>query len=152
MVIDGALKRLAPSEVLEALQGALAAERRAAADYDAHAHAGEQSGAPQDVCEALETLRDVEQEHAARLAARIAALGGMPTGALPRVEPRVAGDSLRDWIKADLEAEQWAIVEYARLVADIVDDDETVELMTELLFDEIRHATWLKTTLRSLRT
>ena len=76
----------------------------------------------------------------------------MPTGALPRVEPRVAGDSLRDWIKADLEAEQWAIVEYARLVADIVDDDETVELMTELLFDEIRHATWLKTTLRSLRT
>jgi bacterioferritin (cytochrome b1) len=151
-VADGALKRLTPGEVLKALHVALAAERRAAADYDAHGRAAERSGAPRKVCEALETLRDVEKEHAARLAARIAALGDMPTEAPSHPEPPATGDNLTGWVEADLGAEQWAIVEYARLVAHVLDDDETVELMTELLCDEIRHANWLRVTLRSLST
>ena len=63
---------------------------------------------------------------------------------------QTVGGILADWLAYDLKGEQWAIVEYARLVAGIVDDDETAELMAELLQDEIRHARWLKSTLRAL--
>ena len=136
--------RLAQDEILAGLNAALLAERQAVADYDAHAQATSQP----DIREALETLRDVEQEHALRLAARIAALAGEP--AAETAEPQTAGDTLASRLARDLQGEQWAIVEYARLVAGTVDDDETAELMTELLLDEIRHAAWLKATLRRL--
>ncbi|MGD8598253.1 MAG: ferritin-like domain-containing protein, partial [Anaerolineae bacterium] len=136
--------RLAPDEILAGLNRALRAERQAVADYDAHARACERL----DVRNALETLRDVEREHGLRLARRITALGGSPVS--EPADARPLGESLADWLADDLQSEQWAILEYARLVAGIVDDDETVELMTELLVDEIRHATWLKSTLRAL--
>jgi bacterioferritin (cytochrome b1) len=58
---------------------------------------------------------------------------------------------LADHLAQDLVGEQWAIVEYARLVAGISNHEETTELMTELLLDEICHARWLKSTLRSLQ-
>jgi bacterioferritin (cytochrome b1) len=135
---------LTSDEILAGLDSALAAEHQAVADYHAHAQACDQP----DIREALETLRDVEREHALRLALRIAALGGSPTSLTPQSRP--ADDTLADWLKQDLSAEQWAIVEYAELVAGIYDDDETVELMTELLLDEIRHARWLKAMLRTL--
>jgi bacterioferritin (cytochrome b1) len=90
----------------------------------------------------------VEREHALRLAERIAALGGNLPGAQPEAQP--AGATLEEWLAHDLSGEQWAIVEYARLVAGIVDDDETAELMAVLLRDEIRHARWLKSALRKL--
>jgi bacterioferritin (cytochrome b1) len=83
-----------------------------------------------------------------RLQARISALGGTAVDQVPA--PRPVGDTLAAWLAQDLQAEQWAIIEYARLVAGIVDDDETAELMAELLLDEIRHAGWLKATLRAL--
>jgi rubrerythrin len=57
---------------------------------------------------------------------------------------------LAEWLAHDLRGEQWAIVEYARLVAGIMDDDATAELMSELLQDEIRHARWLKAALRAV--
>ena len=91
----------------------------------------------------------MEREHGLRLAARITALGGSP--AHETAEPEATSGRLADWLEQDLAGEQWAVVEYARLVAGIVDDDETAELMTELLQDEIRHAGWLKATLRALR-
>ncbi len=138
------LAHLTQEEILVRLNQALAAERQAVADYDAHAQAGD----PPDVQVALETLRDVEREHAARLMARIVELGGRPTGQTP--EPGTAGDTLATRLEHDLRGEQWAIVEYARLVAGILDDEKTVELMAELLLDEIRHARWLKATLRAL--
>lgn len=146
------LIRLTASEVLAGLNVALAAERQAGADYAAHARACKGSGAPSDVCTALEMLGEVEQEHAQRLAARIAALGGTPDDPVPpgEAEAQTAGNRLAQWLVSDLAAEQWAIVEYARLVAGIVDDDETAALMAELLADEIRHAAWLKANLRSM--
>ena len=93
-------------------------------------------------------MRDVERQHALRLALRITALGGSPASESAEAQP--AGNNLADWLTRDLVGEQWAIVEYARLVAGIADDDETAEMMTELLVDEIRHAGWLKSTLREL--
>jgi rubrerythrin len=138
------LIRLTADEILAGLSAALVAEEQAAADYQAHAQATNQTS----IREALETLCDVEREHALRLAQRITALGRRPAN--PEPEARLAGDSLADWLAQDLEGEQWAIVEYARLVAGAVDDDETAELMAELLWDEIRHARWLRSTLRAI--
>jgi bacterioferritin (cytochrome b1) len=137
------LIRLTADEILAGLSEALEAEEQAAADYHAHAQASDQTS----IREALETLRDVEREHALRLALRITALGGRPASPAPKAQPE--GDTLAGWLAQDLQGEQWAIVEYARLVAGAVDDDETAELMAELLWDEIRHARWLKSTLRA---
>lgn len=138
------LQRLTADEITTALGVALRAEYQAVADYGHHARATDQP----EIRQALETLCDVEREHAMRLQARISALGGTAIDQVP--EPQHMGDSLTAWLAQDLQAEQWAIIEYARLVAGIVDDDETAELMTELLLDEIRHAGWLKSTLRTL--
>lgn len=135
---------LTADQILDGLRSALLAERQAAADYQAHSQASDRA----DVREALQTLSDVEREHAQRLSMRITALGCTPASQAP--EPQPAGDRLASWLTRDLEGEQWAIVEYARLVAGIVDDDATAELMAELLLDEIRHAAWLKSTLRVL--
>jgi bacterioferritin (cytochrome b1) len=142
---DRAFTKLTAGEILDRLSRALLAERQAVADYGAHARECDRL----DIQEALETLREVEREHALRLALRITALGGAPESQEANARP--SGDTLAASLALDLEGEQWAIVEYARLVAGIMDDDETAELMTELLLDEIRHAGWLKTTLRALQ-
>lgn len=144
-MVDPTPKRLTPDEILSLLNEALLAERQAVADYHAHAQASEDL----DIQEALETLRDVEREHGLRLALRITALGGRPTS--QEVSPRALGATLADWLAQDLVGEQWAITEYARLVAYVMEDEETVELMAELLYDEIRHADWLKSTLHALQ-
>lgn len=136
--------RLTRDEILAGLEQALRAERQAVADYHRHAQACDQA----DIREALETLRDVERQHELRLALRITALGGSPPG--QAAKPGPGDEALADQLAHDLHDEQWAIVEYARLVAGIADDDETAELVTELLLDEIRHARWLKSTLRAL--
>jgi bacterioferritin (cytochrome b1) len=137
------LIQLSPREILAGLEAALLAEQQAVADYAAHARG---SKSP-DMAEALEALRDVEEEHARRLASRIVALGGSP--ARQPLQPQPAGETLADWLEHDLRGEQWAIVEYARLVASILDDEQTAEMMTELLVDELRHARWLKAALRT---
>jgi bacterioferritin (cytochrome b1) len=142
---DRAFTQLTPDEVLEGLERAVLAERQAVADYGAHAQAYDQPG----VREALLALRDVEREHALRLALRITALGGSPPS--QEATPKPVGEGLAWSLAHDLEAEQRAIVEYARLVAGIVDDDDTAGLIAELLIDEIRHAAWLKSTLRFLQ-
>jgi bacterioferritin (cytochrome b1) len=139
------LTRLSTDAILADLNRALVAERQAVADYDDHARVSGQA----DIRKALESLRDVEAEHAARLATRITLLGGSPAAEMPAA--RATGETLEDRLIYDLEGEQWAIAEYARLVAGIVDDDETAGLMAELLMDEIRHAAWLKATLRAVQ-
>jgi bacterioferritin (cytochrome b1) len=139
------LTQLSPSEILAGLHAALLAEQQAVVDYGAHARASQSP----DIADALETLRDVEQEHAQRLTSRIVALGGSP--AEHALRPQPAGDNLVAWLEHDLRGEQWAIVEYARMVAGILDDDLTAEMMAELLVDEMRHARWLKTTLAAER-
>jgi bacterioferritin (cytochrome b1) len=138
----GTLTKLTAAQILEGLHAAILAEMQAVADYHSHAR----SALDAEVSEVLATLGDVEQDHALRLAERIAALGGSPPDEQPVAQS--TGDTLTEWLAHDLEGEQWAIVEYARMVAGIVDDDETAELMAELLRDEIRHARWLKSALR----
>jgi bacterioferritin (cytochrome b1) len=140
----GTLTMLTAEEILDGLHVAILAEIQAVADYDSHAQAAPEA----EMGEALAALADVEREHALRLAERITALGGSPPSGKPRAQP--PSGTLADWLAHDLKGEQWAIVEYARLVAEIVDDDETAELMAELLRDEIRHARWLKSALRTL--
>ena len=139
------LTRLTRDEIVEALQRALLAEQQAVIDYHRHAQASDRPG----IREALESLRDVEREHALRLMRRIEALGGQPAGTTP--QPKPAGKETSAQLEQDLCGEQWAIVEYARLVAGIMDDDETATLMAELLLDEIQHAAWLKATLLVLQ-
>lgn len=139
-----ALTMIGPDEILEGLYAALLAEIQAVADYEGHAAAVPDA----ETGETLAALADVEREHAVRLGERIVALGGSPPS--DRVAAQSAGSTVADWLAHDLKGEQWAIVEYARLVAGIVDDDETAELMAELLRDEIRHARWLKSALREL--
>ena len=145
MALDRKISILSKQEILAGLNKALLAEYQSIADYGAHAEACQQP----EIREALEALREVERDHALRLALRITALGGSATS--QTILPRRMGDSLVEWLAMDLAAEQWAITEYARLIAGIVDDDETADLMAELLRDEIRHATWLKATWRRLR-
>ena len=135
---------LTSEEVLAGLAEALSAERQAIEDYDAHARAAEDPT----IREALEALSSVEREHALRLTLRITALDGTPSTA-PARSPDTAR-SLGAMLRDDLEAEQWAIARYADLVARIVDDPGTAELMAELLADEITHAQWLKATLAEM--
>jgi len=139
------LIRLSSGEILAGLHAALLAEQQAVADYGAHARARQAS----DIAATLEALRDVEQEHARSLTARIADLGGSAPQHTPQPQP--AGESLVEWLEHDLRGEQWAIVEYARLVAGILDDEESAEMMAELLVDEMRHARWLKAMLVALQ-
>ncbi|MFN2218396.1 MAG: ferritin-like domain-containing protein [Anaerolineae bacterium] len=140
----GTLTKLTATQILDGLHAAILAEMQAATDYHSHSQAATNA----EMSEALATLGDVEREHALRLAKRIAALGGSPPSDQPAPQP--TGATLAEWLAHDLGREQWAIVEYARMVAGIVDDEETAELMAELLRDEIRHARWLKSALRRL--
>jgi bacterioferritin (cytochrome b1) len=145
-VADRFLVDLTADEILAALGQALQAEVQAVADYNAHAQACDLV----DIREALLTLRDVEREHARRLVLRICALGGKP--AQKAAKPQPVNDTLAARLEQDLKAEQWAIVEYARLIAGILRDEETVEMMTDLLIDEMRHAQWLKSVTRAPQT
>ena len=140
----GTLTKLTAAQILQGLHAAILAEMQAVADYHSHAR----SAPDPEVSEVLATLGDVERDHALRLAERIAALGGSPPDDWPAAQP--SGGTLADWLAHDLGGEQWAIVEYARMVSGIIDDDETAELMAELLRDEIRHARWLQSALRKV--
>lgn len=54
-------------------------------------------------------------------------------------------------LKLELEQEQLAIKDYAITLAAVSTDMETLDLLEEHLFDEMRHAKWLKQTLMRLR-
>ncbi|MBC7294196.1 MAG: hypothetical protein H5T84_08895, partial [Thermoleophilia bacterium] len=99
----------------------------------------------------------VEQEHAANLSRRIRELGGRPVepGGPSTVAGRVAAAASRtlptaEMLRLELAEEQAAIKHYAMAVADIVDDEDTLSMLSEHLQDEIAHATWLKRQIRAL--
>lgn len=144
------LSRLSRDEILAGLLDALWAERQAQVDYQAQAQLcrllSEVSEATE-LADTFEALAHVERDHARRLASRIIDMGGSPPREI--VQPQPGGQGLSEWLVHDLRGEQWAIVEYARLIAGALDDDDTAELMTELLVDELRHARWLGATLRT---
>jgi bacterioferritin (cytochrome b1) len=49
-----------------------------------------------------------------------------------------------EMLRLEMQREQQAIKDYSIPVADIIDDMITLEMLEEQLFDEMRHAKWLK--------
>jgi bacterioferritin (cytochrome b1) len=93
----------------------------------------------------------VEQRHARDLAARIKALGGAPTepGGAETVVGRAAGAataqaSTVEMLRLGLAEEQQFIRDYAAEIAEIMEDEETLDMLEEHLVDEIQHSRWLK--------
>jgi bacterioferritin len=97
-----------------------------------------------------------EQQHADRIAARIAQLGGAPDfhpqGLLTRSHSEyVEGETLVDMIREDLVAERIAIDSYAEMIRYIGDDDPTTRSMLEdILANEEEHAEDLANLLATL--
>lgn len=141
------------AQIIEALNKDLRAELSAVEIYAAHAEI-----IPQDViAQGVRAILEVEQRHARDLAARIKVLGGTPAGAggVETVAGRSIGAATAqattvDMLRLELAEEQQAIKDYAAQIADILDDDETVELLEEHLADEMEHARWLKVEIRAL--
>ncbi|MDH7488554.1 MAG: ferritin-like domain-containing protein [Anaerolineae bacterium] len=140
-------------EVIAVLQDALKAELAAVEMYAAHAKAIPEAA----VSDGVRAILEVEQEHAANLSRRIRELGGRPVepGGPSTVAGRVAtaaSQALRtaDMLRLELSEEQTAIKHYAMAVAEIMDDEDTLSMLTEHLQDEIAHATWMKRQIRIL--
>jgi len=138
---------MTPKEIIAALNGALNAELSAVEMYTAHARAILEPG----IAQAVQAIRDVEQGHAQALAARVRALGGEPVaaGGAATVAGRAAGAvsaqmGTVEMLRLELAEEQKAILDYAKSIAHIMDDEETMDLLEENLLDEIRHARWMK--------
>jgi bacterioferritin (cytochrome b1) len=134
-------------QIIEALDENLRAELSAVEMYAAHAKV-----IPEDiVAQGVRAIMAVEQRHARDLAARIKALGGTPTGpgGAETVVGRSAGAataqaSTVEMLRLELAEEQQAIKDYAAEIAEIMEDEETLDMLEEHLVDEIQHSRWLK--------
>jgi bacterioferritin (cytochrome b1) len=135
------------TQIIEALNKDLRAELSAVEIYAAHA-----SAIPEDaIAEGVQAIMAVEQRHARDLIARIRALGGTPTEprGVETVVGRAAGAasaqaSTVEMLRLELAEEQQAIRDYAAQIAEIMDDEETLDMLEEHLIDEIQHARWMK--------
>jgi bacterioferritin (cytochrome b1) len=135
------------SQVIEALNHDLRAELRAVGMYVTHVGAIPQRA----IARGVQAIVDVEQRHARDLAARIRSLGGTPAEASsPAVVAGRAQSSTVDMLRLELDEEQQAIRDYAAQIAEIMDDEKTLDLLEEHLADEIRHARWLKVQIAAL--
>lgn len=140
-------------DLVPALNRLLEAELTALEYYRIHA----ESIAQPEIAEGVAAIIPAEQGHAVNLATRIRELGGVPTqvGGPATLRGKEMGESSRTrgtqaMLAVELEQEQQAIKDYALHVAEIVDDMVTLEMLEEQLFDEMRHAKWLKQTLKAL--
>ncbi|MBC7228424.1 MAG: hypothetical protein H5T61_14535 [Thermoflexales bacterium] len=140
-------------QILEYLNHDLRSELAAIEIYSAHARAL----ADDPLGEGIRAILEVEQRHARDLTARIRALGGTPAepGGLETVTGRAVGAATAhadpvEMLRLELAEEQQAIRDYATQIAEILDDDETVELLTHNMEDEMQHARWLKAQIRRL--
>ena len=134
-------------QVVEALNQNLRAELSAVEMYSAHARA-----IPEDAIAAgVRAILEVERRHARDLAVRIEELGGRPVGA--GGEETVAGRavgaataqaSTAEMLRLELAEEQQFIREYAVEIAEIMDDEKTLDMLQEHLNDEIEHSRWMK--------
>lgn len=134
-------------EIIAALNKALTAELGAVEMYGIHAEAIQQP----DLAQAVAAILDVERIHARNLAARIRELGGEPAapGGPATVAGRAAGAASRhlstaDMLRMELSEEQNSIKHYATVIADIMDDATTVDMLEEHILDEMQHARWMK--------
>jgi bacterioferritin (cytochrome b1) len=142
------------AQIIDALNMDLRAELSAVEVYAAHAEA-----IPEDnIAEGVRAILAVEQRHARDLVSRIRALGGTPAeaGGVETVVGRSAGAtsaqaSTVEMLHLELAEEQQAIKDYAAQIAEIMDDEETLDMLEEHLVDEIQHSRWLKAQIASLR-
>lgn len=140
-------------QVIAALNHNLRAELSAVQVYSAHAEAISEPA----IAQGVQAILAVEHRHARDLAARIRALGGTPleAGGTETVAGRALGAvsalaSTAEMLRLELAEEQQAIRDYASHIADIMDDEETLDLLEEHLADEMQHARWLKAQIRAL--
>jgi rubrerythrin len=138
---------------IEILNHLLEAEIAAIEYYRIHA----ESIAETDIAEGIKAIIPAERSHALNLEKRIRELGGEPID--PSVDAVNAGRKMAEeskqlgtvgMLRLELQNEQQAIKDYAFPVAEILDDIETIEMLEEQLFDEMRHAKWLKKKLLEL--
>jgi bacterioferritin (cytochrome b1) len=134
-------------EILDTLNRLLDAELAALEYYRIHAEAIPEK----EIAEGVQGILPAEENHAITLARRIRELGGVPIepGGPSAVRGKEMGEKSRGegtlgMLKLQMEQEQQAIKDYSAPVADIVDDMITLEILEEQLFDEMRHAKWLK--------
>lgn len=132
---------------IEILNHLLEAEIAAIEFYQIHAA----SIAEEDIAEGIRAIIPAEKSHAVYLSKRIRELGGKPldhSGKAAEVGRKTGEESRQKgtlgMLRLELENEQQAIKDYANPVAEILDDFETIEMLEEQLFDEMRHAKWLK--------
>jgi rubrerythrin len=132
---------------IEILNRLLEAEIAAIEIYQIHAA----SIAEEDIADGIRSIIPAEESHAINLATRLRELGGKPVdhSADAAGVGRKMGEESRHqgtlgMLRLELENEQQAIKDYATPVAEILDDFETIEMLEEQLFDEMRHAKWLK--------
>lgn len=134
-------------QIIEALNDNLRAELGAVAMYSAHVEAIREDA----VAEGVRAITQVERRHARDLVERIKALGGTPVepGGAETVAGRAAGAttayaSTADMLRLELAEEQQFIKDYALEIAEIMEDEETLDLLQEHLTDEIEHSRWMK--------
>ena len=132
---------------IEILNNLLQAEIAAIEIY--HIHAA--SIAEEDIVDGIRAIIPAEESHAVNLGTRIRELGGVPddhSADAAEVGRKMGEESRQEgtlaMLRMELENEQQAIKDYATPVAEILDDMETIEMLEEQLFDEMRHAKWLK--------
>jgi len=133
--------------VIRSLNTLLEAELMALEFYRIHADAIEE----EEIVAGVRAIIPVEHGHAVSLTTRIIELGGLPIhpGGEASAKGREMGEiSKRQgtpaMLKLELREEERAIKGYAEIVADIEGDLITLEMLEEQLFDEMRHAKWLK--------
>jgi rubrerythrin len=132
---------------IEILNHLLEAEIAAIEFYQIHAA----SIAEEDIAVGIRAIIPAEKSHAINLRTRIRDLGGEPidsSGKAAEVGRKTGAESKQQgtmsMLRLELENEQQAIKDYANPIAEILDDLETIEMLEEQLFDEMRHAKWLK--------
>lgn len=140
-------------QIIDALKKNLRAELSAVEMYTAHAKAIPEAA----IASGVQAIMEVEQRHARALAERIEALGGTPVapGGPEGVAGRAAGAataqaSTADMLRLELAEEQQFIKDYAIEIAQIMDDDTTLDMLHEHLNDEIEHSRWMKSQLAAL--
>lgn len=141
-------------QIIEALNKNLRAELSAVEMYAAHAEAIRQDA----IAQGVRAIMAVEQRHARDLTARIKVLGGVPAepGGAETVAGRAIGaataqTTTAEMLRLELAEEQQAIKNYATQIAEIMEDEETLDLLEENLADEMQHARWLKAQVAALR-
>jgi bacterioferritin (cytochrome b1) len=139
---------------IDVLNKLLEAEISAIEYYKIHA----ESIAEKDIAEGIIAIIPAEQGHAINLAARIRELGGEPidaSGDAVQVGKQIGEESKKQgtmgMLRMELENEQQAIKDYVIPIAEISDDMDTLEMLEEQLFDEMRHAKWLKKKILELK-